>query len=120
MSKFQKRRHRLRLRAVDSVVDTLDLALAKQGQTLPAVERWKAEMPREEEMRPKDKYTMFDRKAKRYRKGIHSEFGFFRSCLDGRFCWIDAKREQKGGGGFGSESRDNQIVPSVANVTFLF
>lgn len=72
MSKFQKRRHRLRMRAVDSVVDTVNNALAKQGQTLPAVERWLEEMPREEEMRPKDKYTMFDRKAKRYRKSVHS------------------------------------------------
>lgn len=24
-------------------------------------------------MRPKDKYTMFDRKEKKYRKGIHSK-----------------------------------------------
>jgi len=31
-------------------------------------------MPTEAEMLPKDKYTMFDRKAKRYRKGIHSSF----------------------------------------------
>jgi hypothetical protein len=37
------------------------------------VERWKAEMPIEQEMVPKDKYTMFDRKEKKYRKGIHSE-----------------------------------------------
>lgn len=29
-------------------------------------------MPTEAEMLPKDKYTMFDRKEKRYRKGIHS------------------------------------------------
>ena len=29
LSRFQKRRHRLRLRAVDSVVATLDAALAK-------------------------------------------------------------------------------------------
>lgn len=72
LSKFQKRRHRLRLRAVDNVVATLDAALAKQGQTLEALERWKAEMPTEAEMLPKDKYTMFDRKEKRYRKGIHS------------------------------------------------
>lgn len=72
LSKFQKRRHRLRLRAVDSVVATLDAALAKRGQTLEAIERWKAEMPTEEEMLPKDKYTMFDRKEKKYRKGIHS------------------------------------------------
>lgn len=73
LSKFQKRRHRLRLRAVDNVVATLDAALAKKGQTLEAVERWKAEMPTEAEMLPKDKYTFFDRKAKRYRKGIHSK-----------------------------------------------
>lgn len=30
-------------------------------------------MPTEAEMLPRDKYTMFDRKEKRYRKGIHSE-----------------------------------------------
>ena len=72
LSKFQKRRHRLRLRAVDDVVATVDAALAKKGQTLEALERWKAEMPTEAEMLPRDKYTMFDRKAKRYRKGIHS------------------------------------------------
>lgn len=38
------------------------------------VDRWKMEMPTEQEMLPKDKYTVFDRKAKRYRKGIHSEW----------------------------------------------
>jgi hypothetical protein len=37
------------------------------------VERWKMEMPTEQEMLPKDKYTVFDRKVKRYRKGIHSK-----------------------------------------------
>lgn len=71
LSKFQKRRHRLRLRAVDQVVATLDAALAKKGQTLEALERWKAEMPTEAEMLPRDKYTMFDREEKRYYKGIH-------------------------------------------------
>jgi hypothetical protein len=40
------------------------------------VERWKLEMPTEQEMLPKDKYTVFDRKVKRYRKGIHSKFPF--------------------------------------------
>jgi hypothetical protein len=74
LSKFQKRRHRLRLRAVDDVVATLDSALAKKGQTLESLERWKAEMPTEAEMLPRDKYTMFSRTAKRYRKGIHSMF----------------------------------------------
>lgn len=40
------------------------------------VERWKMEMPTEGEMLAKDKYTVFDRKVKRYRKGIHSELTF--------------------------------------------
>ncbi|EPE03164.1 mitochondrial 54s ribosomal protein 31 [Ophiostoma piceae UAMH 11346] len=71
LSPFQKYRQRQRLRAVDSVVDTLSTALAKQGMAMKSIERWKTEMPREEEMLPRDKYTMFDRKAKRYRKGIH-------------------------------------------------
>jgi hypothetical protein len=39
---------------------------------MKALERWKAEMPTEPQMLPKDKYTIFDRKVKKYRKGIHS------------------------------------------------
>lgn len=39
-----------------------------------AIDRWYSEMPREEEMLPKDKYTIFDRKEKKYRKGIHSQY----------------------------------------------
>lgn len=72
LSKFQKQRQRKRLRAVDTVVATLDRALAKMSVTTKAVERWKEEMPVEQEMLPKDKYTIFDRKEKKYRKGIHS------------------------------------------------
>jgi len=71
LSKFQKARQRKRLRAVDTVVSIVDQALAKKGITTKAVERWKDEMPREQEMVPKDKYTIFDRKEKKYRKGIH-------------------------------------------------
>lgn len=74
LSKFQKRRQRMRLRHTDSVVDVVDKALAKQGMTLPSLQVWKDSMPREEEMLPKDKYSIFDRKEKRYRKGIHSTF----------------------------------------------
>ena len=58
---------------VDNVVETVSNALKKNaGVTAKAVERWYSEMPREEEMLPKDKYTIFDRKEKKYRKGIHS------------------------------------------------
>ena len=74
LSKHQKARQRQRLRAVDAVVATVDKALTKQGVTTKSVERWKAEMPTEQEMLPKDKYSLFDRKEKKYRKGIHSEF----------------------------------------------
>jgi hypothetical protein len=34
-------------------------------------------MPTEGEMLAKDKYTVFDRKVKRYRKGIHSKSLYF-------------------------------------------
>ena len=74
LSKFQKARQRKRLRAVDTVVAVVDSALAKKNITTKAVERWKDEMPTEQEMLPKDKYTIFDRKEKKYRKGIHSKF----------------------------------------------
>ncbi|KAH7348582.1 mitochondrial ribosomal protein-like protein subunit L31 [Rhexocercosporidium sp. MPI-PUGE-AT-0058] len=70
LSKFQKARQRKRLRAVDTVVAVVDRALANQGTTMKAVERWKDEMPIEQEMVPKDKYTIFDRKEKKYRKSI--------------------------------------------------
>ena len=55
------------------MVGTLDTALRRMGQSMKKVERWKMEMPTEQEMLPKDKYTVFDRKVKRYRKGIHSK-----------------------------------------------
>lgn len=86
LSRFQKLRQRRRLRAVDNVVATLDQALARKGETLKALERWKAEMPTEAQMLPKDKYTLFDRNAKRYRKGIHSmSLG-----STSRSCWVHA------------------------------
>ncbi|EEH11619.1 conserved hypothetical protein [Histoplasma capsulatum var. duboisii H88] len=71
LSAPQKARQRKRLRAVDKVVDTVSAALERNGMTSKAVTRWFEEMPREEEMLPKDKYTIFDRKEKKYRKGIH-------------------------------------------------
>lgn len=74
LSKFQKARQRKRLRAVDTVVSVLDKALEKQSIAMKALKRWKDEMPIEQEMLPKDKYTIFDRKERKYRKGIHSKF----------------------------------------------
>ena len=57
---------------IDRIVETVDSALSKLGLTTRAVETWKAEMPTEAEMKPKDKYTIFDKKHKKYRKGLHS------------------------------------------------
>lgn len=73
ISQPQKARQRKRLRAVDRVVDTVSAALQRNGHSTKAIERWYAEMPREEEMLPKDKYTIFDKKEKKYRKSIHSK-----------------------------------------------
>lgn len=73
ISAHQKRRQRKRLRLVDNVVNTVNKALTRNGMPLTkSMTWWNEEMPREEEMIPKDKYTIFDKKAKRYRKGIHS------------------------------------------------
>lgn len=41
------------------------------------LERWNEEMPKEEEMAPRDKYWFFDRKVRGYRKGVHSKSFFF-------------------------------------------
>ncbi|PKY01709.1 mitochondrial ribosomal protein L31 [Aspergillus campestris IBT 28561] len=71
ISSPQKARQRKRLRAVDQVVDTVSAALARQGQSTKSINRWYDEMPREQEMLPKDKYTIFDKKERRYRKSIH-------------------------------------------------
>ncbi|KAK6349449.1 hypothetical protein TWF696_005733 [Orbilia brochopaga] len=71
ISRPQKYRQRQRLQRIDRIVDTIESALAKRGMTSQAVEVWKAEMPTESEMPPRDKYTIFDKKHKGYRKGIH-------------------------------------------------
>lgn len=72
LSKHQKRRQRARLRAVDTVVDVVSAAMAKRGQTIKQLETWKRDMPREEDMLAKDKYSLFDRKVPRtFRKGLH-------------------------------------------------
>ncbi|KAF2453947.1 mitochondrial ribosomal protein L31-domain-containing protein [Lineolata rhizophorae] len=47
-----------------------ELSLVRKGLSTHAIERWKTEMPSEAEMVPKDKYTIFDRKVRGYRKTI--------------------------------------------------
>ncbi|KAF2207087.1 hypothetical protein CERZMDRAFT_122821 [Cercospora zeae-maydis SCOH1-5] len=45
--------------------------VVREAGTTKLIERWKAEMPTEAEMLPRDKYTIFDKKVRGYRKGIH-------------------------------------------------
>ncbi|KAF2224358.1 mitochondrial ribosomal protein L31-domain-containing protein [Elsinoe ampelina] len=44
---------------------------ARENGTIKALERWKADMPSEQEMVARDKYTMFARYERGYRKGVH-------------------------------------------------
>jgi hypothetical protein len=101
MSAPQKYRHRKRLQRIDRLVDCVDNALKKQGMTVAAVEQWKAEMPTEAEMEPRDKYTIFSRNAKNYRKGGHSKSAAQRA---GRGANEGAQQRCRSGPGFRSVS----------------
>ncbi|KAB8748971.1 hypothetical protein FH972_026522 [Carpinus fangiana] len=107
ISNPQKRRQRKRLRLVDNVVATVSAALRRSGiADTKNLIRWKTEMPREEEMLAKNKYTMFDRKEKKYRKGVHSKFS-----LTGR----RKTRQSNDGGVIGPRiwaNMDRQSCPS--------
>ncbi|CDO55479.1 similar to Saccharomyces cerevisiae YKL138C MRPL31 Mitochondrial ribosomal protein of the large subunit [Geotrichum candidum] len=73
MSRFQKARHRDRLRTVDSVITTLKAGLDSVQQNCYVLEKVIARTPKESEMTPKDKYWIFDKKAKGYRKSAHRQ-----------------------------------------------
>ncbi|KAG9305903.1 hypothetical protein G9A89_016555 [Geosiphon pyriformis] len=67
MSQTRKANVRKRLKAVDKVLD----ALTASGVKLKALEVVKQQTPRESEMSPRDKYTVFSRTHKNYRKSFH-------------------------------------------------
>ncbi|KIO22619.1 hypothetical protein M407DRAFT_27877 [Tulasnella calospora MUT 4182] len=62
----RKARQRQRLRDVDEVIE----AVRQSGVQCDALTRALA-LPKEDEMPAKDKYTVFNRRSKGYRKGIH-------------------------------------------------
>ncbi|RHZ77704.1 hypothetical protein Glove_174g156 [Diversispora epigaea] len=66
MSKTRKANVRKRLKAVDKVV----AAVAASGIKCKAL-TLALQLPKECEMTPRDKYTVFSRKHKGYRKGFH-------------------------------------------------
>jgi hypothetical protein len=59
------------MRQVDKNIEKIGLALESQGKTLRLLEALKQNLPKESEMPPKDKYWVFSRKARGYRKGAH-------------------------------------------------
>ncbi|BGP22617.1 ribosomal protein L31, mitochondrial [Rhodotorula toruloides] len=66
MSPTRKTRQRLRLKAVDDVIAAVN---ASGVQTLSLTRC--LELPTEQEMPARDKYTVFSRYGRNYRKGIH-------------------------------------------------
>ncbi|KAJ9060642.1 hypothetical protein DSO57_1028692 [Entomophthora muscae] len=66
MSASRKANVRKRLKQVDSVVD----ALTESGLTCKRLEAFK-KLPKEDEMTPREKYTVFCASAKGHRKAIH-------------------------------------------------
>ncbi|KAK9352018.1 mitochondrial ribosomal protein L31-domain-containing protein [Lipomyces doorenjongii] len=71
MSAGQKYRQRKRLQAVDQVIATVEEGLKSKGLTCKALERLNAELPKENEMPSRDKYTTFHRRSPGYRIGLH-------------------------------------------------
>lgn len=71
MSRNQKFRHRKRLQAVDQVIETVYNGLKSLGITNAKVNKMFFEFPKESEMKPFDKYFVFNRNSKGYRKGVH-------------------------------------------------
>ncbi|ORY41451.1 putative MRPL31-mitochondrial ribosomal protein, large subunit [Leucosporidium creatinivorum] len=66
MSKTRKMRARLRLKAVDDVIATVEASGVQTHSLVRALA-----LPTEQEMHPKDKYTTFSRTDPGYRKSMH-------------------------------------------------
>ena len=73
LSRPRKRRQRERLRAVDSVIETVRKGLSSlpTPQTLKVMDQVIKQTPKESTMTPKAKYFVFSRKSKGYNKGAH-------------------------------------------------
>lgn len=59
------------MQMVDANVETLYEGLKMQGQATKRVTQFHLEVPKEAEMSPKDKYTVFNKHSRGYRKGVH-------------------------------------------------
>ena len=74
MSQLQKARQRKRLRAVDNVIATVGAALNAKNISLRKLDYLtSAAFPKESEMPAKDKYWIFSKYGRNYRKGAHRQ-----------------------------------------------
>jgi len=92
MSKSRKANQRKRLKLVDSVIETVRASGVKCNALVSALlaphlanhlsytQDKALLLPKEHEMLPKDKYTVFSRNSRGFRKGIHKVPKFTRVC----------------------------------------
>lgn len=71
MSQPQKYRHRKRLELVDNVIETVFSGLKSTKQEAKNLETKYEHFPKVSEMKTVDKYTVFNKNEKGYRKSIH-------------------------------------------------
>ncbi|VEU22638.1 DEKNAAC103707 [Brettanomyces naardenensis] len=71
LSSTQKFRQRKRMQRVDSNIENLFSGLQANGLKTHKIDQLKYQFPKEADMDPKDKYTVFNKHAKGYRKAAH-------------------------------------------------
>lgn len=71
LSRSQKFRQRKRLQQVDENIQNLYDGMKSNGMSAKSVDHLMFEFPKEKDMDPKDKYTVFDKHSKGYRKAVH-------------------------------------------------
>lgn len=59
------------MQQVDSNIENLYEGLEKKNLQCKIINQLMFEFPKESEMLPKDKYYVFNKQAKNYRKGVH-------------------------------------------------
>lgn len=73
MGRHQKARMRSRLKAVDNTIANVAFGLQHEGLNVKKLNILDKTFPKESEMPAKDKYWVFARYARNYRKGAHRQ-----------------------------------------------
>lgn len=71
LSAPQKRRQRQRMQLVDSNIEVLYNGLLGNEMSAKKITDLQFNFPKEKDMLAKDKYTVFNKHARGYRKGVH-------------------------------------------------